>query len=99
MTVLRPSLPPVSWTTTRMVSLLPGAAASPAANAVRPRNVGTLAPKATSPDVFRNSRRVADMTGPQEEVHHKGTKDTKKSTSSSKGKEPNIKTGKWPKVP
>ena len=52
MTVLRPSLPPVSWTTTRMVSLAPGVPASGAAAAVRPRNVGTVRPQATRLEVF-----------------------------------------------
>src|SRR5581483_972482 len=66
MTVLRPSLPPVSWTTTRMVSLAPGRPAAPAARAVRPRNVGTVRPQATSPEVVRNSRRVGDMADTQE---------------------------------
>src|SRR5690349_718324 len=61
MTVLRPSLPPVSWAMTRMVSWAPGAPARPAARAVRPRKVGTLRPQATRPEVFRKSRRVGDM--------------------------------------
>src|SRR5262245_25429381 len=58
MTVLRPSFPPVSWTTTRMVSLAPSFAASGAARAVRARNVGTVAPSPTRDDTFRNSRRL-----------------------------------------
>src|ERR1700733_3935750 len=61
MTVFSPSLPPVSWTTTRIASLFPGLPASPAASAVRPRKVGTLRPQVTRPEVFRKSRRVGDM--------------------------------------
>src|SRR5688572_19735051 len=58
MTVLRPSLPPVSWTTTRTVSLAPGLSAGGAARAVRPRNAGTLAPNPSSDDWRRKARRV-----------------------------------------
>ena len=61
MTVFRPSLPPVSSTTTRMVSLAPGLSAVGAARAVRLRKPGTFRPQATRPlaasDVFRKSRR------------------------------------------
>src|SRR5205085_632153 len=61
MTVLRPSLPPVSWTTTSTVSFDPGLPRSGAARAVRVRKVGTLRPQATRPEVLRKSRRVGDM--------------------------------------
>src|SRR5690348_15368592 len=57
MTVLSPSLPPVNWTTTRIVSFAPGFAASGAASAVRARNVGTVAPRPTRDDAFKKSRR------------------------------------------
>src|SRR3954470_20737283 len=57
MTVLRPSLPPVISSTTRMLSL-PGAAA----RAVRATNCGTIALRATSDEPWsvwvRNCRRV-----------------------------------------
>src|SRR5438132_6924137 len=57
MTVLRPSFPPVSSITTRMLSL-PGAAAC----AVRATNCGTIDPSATSDEPRRardrNARRV-----------------------------------------
>src|SRR5438445_5720553 len=61
MTVLSPSLPPVSWTTTRIVSFAPGLPASGAAMAVRLRNRGTVRPQATRPVDFRKSRRVGIM--------------------------------------
>src|SRR5438552_8426631 len=60
-TVLSPSLPPVSCTTTRIVSLAPGLPAVGAANAVRLMKVGTLRPQATRLADFRNSRRVPYM--------------------------------------
>ena len=65
MTVFRPSLPPVSSMTTRMVSLAPGLSAVGAAAAVRLRKAGTQSPQLTRPapanDVFRKSRRFAVM--------------------------------------
>src|SRR5262245_12215430 len=60
MTVLRPSLPPVISSTTRMLSL-PGAAAC----AVRATNCGTAEPRATRDEArsvwVRNCRRVNMM--------------------------------------
>ena len=49
MTVLRPSLPPVSWTTTRMVSLPPGLSDAGARAAARLRKAGTFRPQAARP--------------------------------------------------
>src|SRR2546423_3687433 len=64
MTVLRPSLPPDSSSTTRMVSL-PGAAA----RAVRATNCGTTEPSATSDEPcrarVRNCRRVKMVRTPR----------------------------------
>src|SRR6266851_2285219 len=57
MTVFKPSLPPVSWITTRMVSLAPALSDGGAARAVRLRKAGTVSPMATRDDVFRKSRR------------------------------------------
>src|SRR5262245_2205044 len=62
MTVLRPSLPPVSSMTTRMVSFAPGFFDGGAAAAVRLRNTGTLTPSATRPDSCRKSRRFMDCS-------------------------------------
>src|SRR5262249_17959426 len=65
MTVFRPSLPPVSWMTTRMVSRAPGRLAGGEASAVRLRKPGTVEPSATrlplASEVFRKSRRVGVM--------------------------------------
>src|SRR5437660_6900141 len=58
MTVLSPSLPPVSCTTTRMVSFAPGLEASGAAKAVRARKLGTEAPAAIRVEARRKSRRL-----------------------------------------
>src|ERR1700677_2459829 len=58
MTVLRPSLPPVSWMTTRMLSRAPGWPAGLACAAVRHRKPGTPAPSAMRLDDLRNERRV-----------------------------------------
>src|SRR5438552_321719 len=63
MTVLSPSLPPVSCSMTRTVSLAPGSPAAPAARAVRARNAGAAAPHAMSPVDLRKSRRL-NMLGP-----------------------------------
>src|SRR5262245_29935783 len=57
-TVFSPSLPPVSSTTTRMVSLPPFFDGPAAASAVRRTNSGMLAPQATTPEACRKSRRV-----------------------------------------
>src|SRR5207248_1808893 len=71
-TVLRPSLPPVSSTTTRMVSLAPLLPAGPAARAVRPRKVGTVSPQPTSPAEarvdLRKSRRSVVTEGSSNRV-------------------------------
>src|SRR5262245_25213449 len=66
MTVLRPSLPPVSWTTTRIVSFDPAEPVTGAASAVLPRNGGTVAPKPRRVDVARKSRRVVMGRTPEE---------------------------------
>src|SRR5262245_11211235 len=61
MTVLRPSLPPLSSTTTRMVSLAPFLPSGAAARAVRLTKPGTFNPHATrleTAEVRRKSRRV-----------------------------------------
>src|SRR5438552_15833848 len=57
MTVLRPSLPPVICTTTRMVSRAPGLSAVGGWAAVLLKKPGTHGPRATRLDVFRKSRR------------------------------------------
>src|SRR5687767_4642251 len=76
MTVLRPSLPPVSSRTMRIGSL-PGSAA----RAVRSTNPGTSGAAATREERFRNSRRfnIARLRG----VHHKGHKGHKEDTNTS----------------
>src|ERR1700674_4398048 len=59
MTVLRPSLPPVSWTTTRIVSRAPARWATGAWAAVLLRKLGTLAPRAIMLEFLRKARRVS----------------------------------------
>src|SRR5947209_649673 len=67
MTVLSPSLPPVSWITTRMVSFAPRLSLGAVAAAVRVKNDGTVRPRLTrlplaSADC-KNARRVGFMVG------------------------------------
>src|SRR5437899_1160014 len=64
MTVLRPSLPPFSSITTRMVSLAPALWPGGAAAAARVRNSGAWSPRATRPVLCRKSRRVWFITAP-----------------------------------
>src|SRR6516162_10035940 len=67
MTVLRPSLPPSSWTTTRMLPLAFLAPSAPSTAAELARKVGTVAPQASRADDprpnRRKSRRVVSMYG------------------------------------
>src|ERR1051326_786064 len=65
--VFRPSLPPVSCTTTRIRPLALAPASAATARAVRARNSGTPAPQASREDVPRRSRSRRDrfMSGLQ----------------------------------